>query len=230
MGKANWFYSARDNKWVLLGKGGTQVAAFHDSGLVEANTAVLVRGTGTLENLNVGTLATLQRALVQTQATIQNLNVGTLATLRALLVNAQGTVQNLNVGTLATLRAVNVTGEGSIAGLDVGTLNVSGRFRVGGGTRFTGLDRIVGTTEGIAAIGTLQSVWGTFAGSLHTVDNTSMIFASPRSNIAGNLAFGPFRCPTTGLVNVLIGNLNLNSAGSLPAGQVWDVFVLRSGV
>jgi|SRR3990167_224065 len=147
MGKANLWFNSRDNRWEVRDKYGDAIAYFYSGGIVAPGK------TGTLADLNIGTLATLRTAAI------------------------------------------------------------------GGGTTITKIVKFSGTLTGITSVGTTAVAVGTVTGATVAVGDT--VFGVPKADrSAGHVILGEFYVPTTNVVNVMLMNPRVDSAGSYPSTGV----------
>ena len=128
-----------------------------------------------------------------------------------------GVPQNLQVGQVATIGRT----------LNVGTLAVIQQIRVGVGATLAWIEKVIGTTPAVSAIG---------SGAVTTVTLTNFaslgiavgdkVFCNPKQALAGHIAFGGAHIPTTNVINIYLGNTKPDSAGSAPAIG-WDALLIR---
>ena len=135
--KANWYYSARENRWRITGKGGSNVAQFTDGGQARLPSLV-ISDTGEVTRLR-GFVATLAAAI--SIASGNPIGVGTLQSATGSGVGCAG----LNVGDMIFGSPKTVLSTAVIAGFHVpttNTLNVytSSRDPNGGSLAVIGFD------------------------------------------------------------------------------------------
>ena len=178
----NWFYNHVSGRWELRGnlQGSPLMSVGEDGFNAFART-------GTLANINVGTLAVARAVAVAGQGSIANLNTTT------------GTITNLNVGST----------------LDINRL-IIGDVGVGGAAALSYLQAMVGTIA-LTAIGTgavaVATVSGVGSSRIAVMDK---IFVLPRAALSG-VALGGVHIPTTNVINVYVVNPSSVGGGSLPA-------------
>lgn len=139
-----WWWNPRAKRWEIRGKTATPLAYINESGLTSvtdnyiaedyavtsmasltaANIISGILGTGTITNLNVGTLATLRTANIAGQASLGLANLAVLQVAGGATISymkkATGTIALAAVGTMTTAVAT-VTGMGSV-GIAVGDI------------------------------------------------------------------------------------------------------------
>ncbi len=209
-----WNPRSRRWEWWVGDKSGPIVT-------IDGNGVQVNAGSLAYSALAIGSLMSSDTLNVGGQGSIQNLNVPTLATLRAIVVGAQGSIQNLNVPTLATLRAINVAGVGSIASADIPTLKVGA-----GGGALTLRMKVTGTIS-LAAVGTCGVGVATMTGiGSSGIAVGDLVTVTPKAAISGVGFVGAY-IPTTNVVNVYVVNPDILSAGSLPAVGI-DAHISRS--
>lgn len=120
---------------------------------IDGNGLAVNKGSLTYTSVTIGTLATAE-AFTAVTGSIENLNVPTLATLQALNTAGQGSIANLNTttGTITTLNAVNIA--------KVARAQIGGGGTISYMAKFTGTIALaaVGTmTVGVATVSNLGS-------------------------------------------------------------------------